>query len=220
MAKIFSLPLNPKLSETQFAEFVEFCDTYKDFISDIYFTCRIPPFTQDAMGDVFLSDDDPQFMIDAALYIQERTGITVSATCNNISVRPTQENLDLWIEAFKPIYARGVRLCTLPFNHWLMTGQIQKEFPELEVRSSILMDTKTPTDVYNVSSPPIEMHQSPPCLIDSSANINSSSSSASSYISTSSNNVSSNRLKRRRLHYSSGSESKYPGLISFKTYYH
>ena len=70
------------------------------------------------------------------------------------------------------------------------------------------------------SPPPIEMHQSPPCLIDSSENINSSSSSASSYISTSSNNVSSNRLKRRRLHYSSGSESKYPGLISFKAYYH
>ena len=76
------------------------------------------------------------------------------------------------------------------------------------------LPSEPPTDVYNVSSPPpIEMHQSPPCLIDSSANINSSSSSASSYISTSSNNVSSNRLKRRRLHYSSGSESKYPGLI-------
>lgn len=74
--------------------------------------------------------------------------------------------------------------------------------------------TIPPTDVYNVSSPPpIEMHQSTPCLIDSSENINLSSSSASSYISTSSNNVSSNRLKRRRLHYSSGSESKYPGLI-------
>ena len=39
------------------------------------------------------------------------------------------------------------------------------------------------TEVYNVSSPPpIKMHQSPPCLIDSSANIHSSSSSASSYI--------------------------------------
>ncbi|XP_046644409.1 uncharacterized protein LOC124329385 isoform X2 [Daphnia pulicaria] len=40
-----------------------------------------------------------------------------------------------------------------------------------------------------------------------SSSINSSSSSASSNISTSSNNVSSNRLKRRRLHYSSGSEN-------------
>lgn len=150
MAKIFSIPLNPKLSEAQFIEFVEFCNTYKDFISDIYFTCRLAPFTQDAMGDVFASDDDPQYMIDTALYIQERTGITASATFNNISVRPTQENLDLWIESFKPLYERGVRLCTLPFNHWLMSGQIQKEFPELEVRASILMDTKTPTDVYNI----------------------------------------------------------------------
>lgn len=150
MAKIFSLPINPKLSEKQFIEFVEFCDKYKDYISDLYFTCRVSPFTQDAMGDLFTSEDDSQYMIDVALYIQERTGITASATFNNISVRPTQENLDLWIESFKPIYAKGVRLCTLPFNHWLLTGQIQKEFPELEVRASILMDTKTATDAYNV----------------------------------------------------------------------
>ena len=150
MAKIFSLPINPKLSEREFVEFVNFCELYKDFISDLYFTCRIPPFTQDAMGDLFASEEDSQFMIDTALFIQEKTGITVSATCNNISVRPTQENLDLWIQSFRPLYDKGVRLCTLPFNHWLMTGQIQKEFPELEVRSSILMDTKTPTDVYNV----------------------------------------------------------------------
>ena len=150
MAKIFSLPVNPKLSEAQFIEFVNFCDTYKEFISDLYFTCRLPPFTQDAMGDIFLSENDSQYMIDTALHIQQRTGITASATFNNISVRSTQENLDLWIESFKPLYAAGIRLCTLPFNHWLLSGQIQKEFPELEVRSSILMDTKTPTDVYNV----------------------------------------------------------------------
>ena len=150
MGKIFSLPINPKLSEKQFIEFVEFCNSYKDYISDLYFTCRVAPFTQDAMGDVFVSGDDPNYMIEVALYIQNLTGITASATFNNISVRPTQENLDLWIESFKPLYAMGIRLCTLPFNHWLMTGQIQKEFPELEVRASILMDTKTPTDVYNV----------------------------------------------------------------------
>ena len=150
MAKIFSIPVNPKLSETQFIEFVQFCDTYKDYISDLYFTCRIAPFTQDAMGDVFIADDSAQYMIDMALFIQEKTGITASATFNNNTIRPTQENLDLWIQSFKPLYEEGVRLCTLPFNHWLLTGQIQKEFPELEVRSSILMDTKTATDVYNV----------------------------------------------------------------------
>jgi collagenase-like PrtC family protease len=150
MAKIFSIPINPKLSETQFIEFVQFCDTYKDYISDLYFTCRIAPFTQDAMGDVFIADDSAQYMIDMALFIQEKTGITASATFNNNTIRPTQENLDLWIQSFKPLYEAGVRLCTLPFNHWLLTGQIQKEFPELEVRSSILMDTKTATDVYNI----------------------------------------------------------------------
>ena len=150
MAKIFSIPINPKLSETQFIEFVQFCDTYKDYISDLYFTCRIAPFTQDAMGDIFVADDSAQYMIDMAKFIQDKTGITASATFNNISVRSTQENLDIWIASFRPLYEAGIRLCTLPFNHWLLTGQIQKEFPELEVRSSILMDTKTATDAYNV----------------------------------------------------------------------
>lgn len=75
------------------------------------------------------------------------------------------------------------------------------------------------TEVYNVSSPtPIEMHHFPPFFIGSSANIHLSSSSASSCISTSRNTVFSNHLKRRRLQYTSGSEGKFTGPISFKTY--
>lgn len=145
--KIFSVPLNPKLSKKEFYEFVDFLKFYKDWIYDIYFTCRISPFSQDAMGDVFLVPEDSMFAIETALHIQEETGITVSATFNNIQVRPSQENLDLWIENFRPIYEKGVRSCTLPHTHWMATGQVKAEFPDLFVKNTILRKVTQPREV-------------------------------------------------------------------------
>jgi hypothetical protein len=66
--KIFSIPLNPKLTEIEFNEFLNFCRQYKDYIYDIYFTCRIPPFLQDAMGDIFIQTSDNIFAIETAIY--------------------------------------------------------------------------------------------------------------------------------------------------------
>ena len=56
--KVFSLPINPKLSE-DFVEntFLPFLREHKEHILDLYFTCRIPPFEQDAMGDVYMSPE-------------------------------------------------------------------------------------------------------------------------------------------------------------------
>ena len=124
---IFSLPINPKLSE----EFVEetlipFLKDHKHLIFDLYFTCRMPPFIQDAMGDTFIGDiRDTTFN---ALYISEQTGIPLSATFNNIQVIPNQQNLDTWINNFKGLYERGVKIVTLPHTTWMLTGQIQKHF--------------------------------------------------------------------------------------------
>lgn len=143
--KIFSLPLNPKLNQKQFNEFASFIKDHKDLIYDVYFTSRIAPFDQDAMGDVFIND--PQDLIENALMLQEATGITLSATFNNIMVRPDQKNLDLWIENFKPLYARGIRSATIPHTHWVMTGQIQHEFPELYIKNTILREVNTAADV-------------------------------------------------------------------------
>ena len=67
--KIFSVPLNPKLTENQYSNFIEFLKTHKDYIYDVYFTCRMPPFLQDAMGDVFRSSDDHYTVIDQALQL-------------------------------------------------------------------------------------------------------------------------------------------------------
>ena len=80
MRKIFSVPLNPKLNQQQFKEFCEFLFQYKDYIRDVYFTSRIKPFVQDAMGDVFLLEEYHLSAIESALYIQNALGIPVSAT--------------------------------------------------------------------------------------------------------------------------------------------
>jgi hypothetical protein len=145
--KIFSVPLNPKLSEKDFYKFLDFLKKYKDWIYDIYFTARMPPFVQDAMGDIFIQPEDAFFAIEAALHIQHETGITVSATFNNTTIPPTQQNLDLWIHNFKPLYDNGVRSCTLPHTHWMATGQIKAAFPELFVKNTILRKVTTPREV-------------------------------------------------------------------------
>jgi len=149
--KIFSVPLNPKLSEKEYFHFLEFLQKYKDWIYDVYFTSRIAPFHQDAMGDVFKNDGDYEQAILAARNIQDALGIPISATFNNIQVPPTQENLDLWIENFKPYYDAGIHIATIPHTHWVATGQIQEAFPKLMIKNTILRDVHTATEVVNLA---------------------------------------------------------------------
>ena len=77
MSKVFSLPINPKF-DPEFIEttFVSFLKKHEHLIFDLYFPCRMPPFTQDAMGDVFVSGDDQ--VIEMALWISQETGIDLS----------------------------------------------------------------------------------------------------------------------------------------------
>ena len=71
--KMFSLPINPKIDENFANEIlIPFLKKYKEYIFDLYFTCRMPPFIQDAMGDVF--EDDLRQTTFNALYISKQTG--------------------------------------------------------------------------------------------------------------------------------------------------
>lgn len=149
--KIFSVPLNPKLDEQQFSQFYEFCQKYKDWISDIYFTCRIPPFKQDAMGDIFRIEEDHYSLVETAINIQKYLGIPVSATFNNIEVPPTQQNLDTFIINFKKIYDAGVKIITIPHTHWMATGQIKAAFPDIYVKNTILRDVRTAVEIVNLA---------------------------------------------------------------------
>ena len=146
---IFSIPICPKLSEQQFYEFFNFCSEYKHLIYDLYFTCRMPPFVQDAMGDVIV--DDPYGPVETALHIQDTLGIKISATFNNIQVKPNQANLDLFIENFTQLYEAGIRTATIPHTHWMATGQIQKAFPELFVKNTILRNVSRPNEIAKLA---------------------------------------------------------------------
>ena len=148
--KVFSLPINPKTSEDFVNQiFIPLLIKHKESIFDLYFTCRMPPFVQDAMGDVFVSDMRGTTL--DAFYISQQTGIPLSATFNNIYVRPSQENLDLFIENFRPLYENGIRIATIPHTVWLMTGQIQKEFPELYIKNTILREVTRPNEIVSLA---------------------------------------------------------------------
>ena len=141
------MPINPKLTEQQYFNFLEFCKYYKDYIFDVYFTSRIAPFNQDAMGDIFVSQQDAFSVIDAAFNLHRETGINLCATFNNIDVAPTQKNLDIWLEHFQPLYDAGIRSVILPHIHWMSTGQIQARYPELYVKNTILRNVRTPAEL-------------------------------------------------------------------------
>lgn len=137
------MPVNPKLTEQQFYNFLEFCKQYKEWIFDVYFTSRIPPFAQDAMGDVLVTQQDAISAIEAALHIQQETGITACATFNNIEVPPTQQYLEIWLESFQPLYDAGIRSVIIPHIHWMATGQIKNRYPDLYVKNTILRNVTT-----------------------------------------------------------------------------
>jgi len=148
----FSLPINPKLNpEYLRTEFLSFLEKHKDYIYDLYFTARMPPFHQDAMGDVFLSSDDEKNVIENALWISIQSGIPLSATFNNLQVRPSQENLDIFIANFKILYNYGVKIVTLPHTSWVMTGQIQKEFPDIFIKNTILREVTKANEIVSLA---------------------------------------------------------------------
>ena len=91
----------------------------------------MPPFVQDAMGDVFNGPPDHLSILDNAINVSKDTGIPLSATFNNTLVRPSQNNLDLFLQNFKQLYDTGVvRSATIPHTHWVATKQIQSAFRE------------------------------------------------------------------------------------------
>ena len=145
MPKIFSVPLNPFTTQKYFEEtFMPFLESYKEWIYDIYFTSRIEPFAQDAMG-ASIREEDRDTLIQNALFIKESLGIEISATFNNINVSPKYENYRLFKKNFKDLYDAGVRSATVPHAHWVALG-LKKEFPDLKVKNTILRKVVTAQD--------------------------------------------------------------------------
>ncbi len=148
--KIFSIPLNPKLTPEEFDRFYQAVERNKDYIYDIYFTSRVPPFIQDAMGDIF-DQQQANDIIENAFIFQEKLGIPLSATFNNIDIPPTTEFLDMWIENFRPLYNKGIRTVTLPHTIWMLSGKIQRAYPELFVKNTILRNVQRANEVVKLA---------------------------------------------------------------------
>lgn len=142
--KIFSFPLNPFLTADQLKkDIVPFLQQNKDFIFDVYFTCKIPPFMQDAMGVFVEQENRFKTIFSDAMIIQQMTGLPLSATFNNVGVAPTDAHLDIFIENLKPLYKAGLRSMTIPHTLWLKRGLIQQTFPDMFIKNTVLRRVKT-----------------------------------------------------------------------------
>jgi len=150
--KVFSLPINPKMTEEfVMGTFIPFLNLNHQYIRDLYFTCRIPPFMQDAMGDVYRDPDMYEATTMNALQIAELSDLPLSATFNNIYVTPSMDNLRTWCRHFQPIYDAGVRIVTLPHTHWVASGMIQKIFPDLYIKNTILRNVTKSQEIVELA---------------------------------------------------------------------
>lgn len=132
---IFSLPFSPYIKQSEYEEvYLPFVQEYKKYIYDIYTTIRISPFKNDAMGGVL----DSKKLIKQALKLQLDSKIPVSATFNDITVAPSEKNLDIFIESFKPLYDQGITFITMPVMHWMLSGKLFSQFPLLKIKNSVL----------------------------------------------------------------------------------
>jgi hypothetical protein len=57
--------------------------------------------------------------------------------------------MKIWINSFKPLYEMGIRSVTLPFTSWLMFGEIQKVYPDLYIKNTILWALSEPRQIYD-----------------------------------------------------------------------
>lgn len=146
--KLFSLPYNMNISNEEYENiYVPFVEKYKDWIFDIYFGYSISPFTQDAMQQG--GNPNQVKALQKLLALQEKTGVKISATFNNIHIPSIDENLRLFLSNLKPLYEMGLRSITQPSNHWMLMGTIKKEFPEMFIKNTVLKRVGTAQDFWN-----------------------------------------------------------------------
>lgn len=146
--KLFTFPYNANISDNEYETiYAPFVEKYKDWIYDIYFGYSIPPFIQDAMQQGGNSNQEKNFK--RLLSLQEKTGVKISATFNNIHIPSTEENLKLFINNLKPLYEMGLRSITQPSNHWMLMGAIKKAFPDMFIKNTVLKRVGTAQDFWN-----------------------------------------------------------------------
>jgi hypothetical protein len=145
----FSIPLWPGLSPLEIERDVyPFLEECKSVISDLYFTCRMPPFQNDAMGGIIVIEEVP-VVTNNAFTISEKFNIPISPTFNNITVSPSYDNYKTFVTNFSKMYNDGISIVTIPNTAWLRFG-LKKEFPELLVKNTILNRAQTASEVASL----------------------------------------------------------------------
>jgi len=98
---------------------------------------------------VYIDPDLNRAHLEDMLYLQDKLKINVSPVFNNIYVPPTIENLEVFVENFSPLYNRGIRSITQPHSLWMRFGLLQKHFPDLEIKNTVLRRLKSAQDFWN-----------------------------------------------------------------------
>jgi hypothetical protein len=143
-----SIPINPYIGGPEFEKVVgPLIERLSDHIDDFYGTIRISPFDNDAMGGMF--EGEEKILNDLLFYYMKKYKKPVTAVFNNINISPSLENMELFIENFKPYYYAGIKRAIIPFKHWMYTGRIQEEFPDLYIKNTILNNDYSAQDIYD-----------------------------------------------------------------------
>lgn len=117
-------------------------------IQDINFTHHLDPFLRDAHG-VFLTEEENVAHFRQMMALQAATGITVSPVFNNIHVPNTRAMLERFVENVRPLHAQGLRSMTVPHVLWLKMGLIQKAFPDMTLKDTVLRRVRTAQEFWN-----------------------------------------------------------------------
>lgn len=117
-------------------------------IQDVNFTHHAAPYHRDAHG-VFVTVEENEAHLRQMLALQEATGIVVSPVFNDITVPNTFKTLETFVESLKPLVDQGIRSISVPHVLWLKMGLIQKNFPGLTLKNTVLRRVRTAQDFWN-----------------------------------------------------------------------
>jgi hypothetical protein len=121
---------------------------YSNKIHDINFTYHMDPFNRDAHG-VYISEIEKKIHLQQLLKIQEKTGISVSPVFNNIYLSNSKPTLNDFIKNFRFLYDNGIRSVSIPHLLWMKTGLIQKAFPGLKIKNTVLRRVRNAQEFWN-----------------------------------------------------------------------
>lgn len=128
--------------------FIERLKQFKHKIHDLNFTCRVTPFETDAMG-VAINSIESEIHLNQLLELQDETGIKISAVFNNIYVPNNIETLEVFVKHLEPLYLKGLRSITIPHILWMHFGLLQREFPEMTIKNTVLRHVRTGQEFWN-----------------------------------------------------------------------